>query len=36
MFDTDNMNTAITNKQRREISHPEYVFIQDKYVEIAC
>ena len=27
MFDTDNMNTAITNKQRREISHLEYVFI---------
>ena len=27
MFDTDNLNTAITNKQRREISHPEYVFI---------
>ena len=24
---TDNMNTAITNKQRREISHLEYVFI---------
>ena len=24
---TDNMSTAITNKQRREISHLEYVFI---------
>ena len=24
---TDNMNTAITNKQRRELSHLEYVFI---------
>ena len=33
---TDNMNTAITNKQRREISHLEYVFISRQVVEIAC
>ena len=31
MFDTDNMNTVITNKQRREISHLEYVFISSTW-----